>query len=353
MSLACGENFILFVDYESTVWVWGNNKQGQLGYTGRDKISRFEALDGVPPIFVAVACGFQHSFLLDAEGFVWASGWHLSGQLGLGSDTTQREKFEKIPTVCNITSISTKGKHSLFLDANGDVWSTGSNSDGQLGLGGWLPKFVPTKIAFKSVKFSAIACGDKHSLFLGVDGSVWSCGANNCGQLGINSNVSQIFAPSKVLNIPEIRAIAAGNDHSILLDYEGTPWGFGSNAGCQLGLDTTEFRVVKQPLQIKTLKLIDQIACGGDHTLFLDAMGKVYGCGRAQKINCLNNLPQVEHIAAGAKTSLFLDSSGSLWIYPGSHLLGATGEDMFQKVEDIPQLLLPRNMHVKMKSART
>ena len=63
----------------------------------------------------------------------------------------------------------------------------GNTADGQLGLGGIEeeqiaePRLLP---AMRDRQLRAVACGDKHTLFAMSDGSLYTCGNGDCGQLG-------------------------------------------------------------------------------------------------------------------------------------------------------------------------
>ena len=63
----------------------------------------------------------------------------------------------------------------------------GNTSEGQLGLGGIEEEQIPTPRAltfFNEKYISGIACGRDHSLFIMKDGTLYSCGNNDYGQLG-------------------------------------------------------------------------------------------------------------------------------------------------------------------------
>lgn len=70
----------------------------------------------------------------------------------------------------------------------GDVFSWGSNSHGQLGLGKDVSRqLTPVLVcALNGVAVTQISAGGTHTLFLTLPGLVYCCGANKCGQLGLN-----------------------------------------------------------------------------------------------------------------------------------------------------------------------
>ena len=70
---------------------------------------------------------------------------------------------------------------------NTEVYCWGKHSDGQLGLGGIEDQQVlsPRHCKYLSgLSVHSIACGEDHTLLLMNDGSVYSCGNNDAGQLG-------------------------------------------------------------------------------------------------------------------------------------------------------------------------
>jgi hypothetical protein len=81
---------------------------------------------------------------------------------------------------------------------------------------------------------AAIAAGDNHSLVLMNDSTVLSWGFNNSGQLGdgtfANSNIPEpLSISSKVI------AIAGGGSHSLAITLNTTVWAWGRNNEGQLG----------------------------------------------------------------------------------------------------------------------
>ncbi len=149
------------------------------------------------------------------------------------------------------TSISGGGSHTMFLTNDGKVYSCGANNFGQLGidtnLGQYFanPTLITTNIAgtstpFNTLTISAITCGYDYTLFLTNDGKVYSCGINNKGQLGIYT--------SSGYNTP--------NPNPTLL--------------------TTNIAGTSTPFNTLT---ISAIASGFEHTIFLTNNGKVYSCG--------------------------------------------------------------------------
>jgi alpha-tubulin suppressor-like RCC1 family protein len=81
-----------------------------------------------------------------------------------------------------------------------------------------------------------------------------------------------------------VKAVAAGESHSLALKGDGTVWAWGANDGGQLGNDTTgdshnPTPVLDEPGSTESLNLITAIAAGGGHSLAIRADGEARAWG--------------------------------------------------------------------------
>ena len=124
-----------------------------------------------------------------------------------------------------VDAIAAGDNHSMVLKKDGSVWSTGNNEHGQLG-DGTTNKHAFIKVIDDGVV--AIAAGSKHSMVLKKDGSVWCTGNNEHGQLGDGSTAGK-NAFTMVID-DGVVAIAAGGDDSMVLKADGSVWTTGKKA---------------------------------------------------------------------------------------------------------------------------
>jgi alpha-tubulin suppressor-like RCC1 family protein len=68
---------------------------------------------------------------------------------------------------------------------------------------------------------------------LAADGALWTWGANDVGQLG-DGKTTATFLPAK-LTLGDVRALAAGWDHIVVLKNDGSLFAWGLNCFGQLG----------------------------------------------------------------------------------------------------------------------
>ena len=86
------------------------------------------------------------------------------------------------------------------------------------------------------------------------DTNVYSFGSNTQGQLGLGHN-NDVSLPTPIPNLPKINMISCGAQFSVCVDHEGFIWSFGENNAGQLGTGNTISYDVSQKIQDKTFLL--------------------------------------------------------------------------------------------------
>jgi alpha-tubulin suppressor-like RCC1 family protein len=118
---------------DGTLFLWGDNNDGQLG-DGSEKTRLLPgAVTGLTGVR-AVAIGGQHVIALKLDGTVWAWGYNNDGQLGIMTDSKINTPVQ-VPGLSGIESISVGSAHNIAVSENGTVWVWGDDSYSQLGDG--------------------------------------------------------------------------------------------------------------------------------------------------------------------------------------------------------------------------
>ena len=225
----------------------------------------------------------------------------------------------------------------------------GENADaGELGDGTFTNHLSPEAVSTANglPACIALAAGNYFSLALGADGSVWSWGTDEAGQLGNGSDYANPLSPAH--NIPSLVsgitgaiAISAGDQHGLAVTADGTAWGWGYNVLGQLGDGTTTER--DAPVQVCTasstpLSGVIAVSAGGLSSLALKADGTVWawgwnyfgqlGIGNTTDQHYavqVTGLSHVVAIAAGYDHCLALTSDGNVWAW-GWNYYGQLGD---------------------------
>eukprot|EP01045_Picozoa_sp_COSAG04_P023731 COSAG04_NODE_2864_length_3463_cov_1.717895_2_plen_486_part_00 len=122
---------------------------------------------------------------------VWATGDNSDGQLGLGDDTARvsLEQLASLSGVVQVAAATATGSNSegfsAALTASGEVYLWGSNGHGQVGDGTTNSVSTPTHIASLGADTVLLALGGSHVLALKQGGEVYSWGEGEYGRLGL------------------------------------------------------------------------------------------------------------------------------------------------------------------------
>jgi alpha-tubulin suppressor-like RCC1 family protein len=273
LKVAVGRAHVLALQSDGSVWAWGSNAHGQLGDgTLVDRLTPVP-VNGLPPDVVAVACGRSHSFAVTAMGELWAWGSNGSGELGDGTTTGQPLPIliPGLPVIRAVDGGEHGGQaHSIALGADGSVWTWGANDEGQLGDGTTTDNPTPTQVAGIGTAVG-VAAGLAQCLALIDDGTVMAWGDNLYGQLG-DGTFNDSALPVTVLNesgtgpLTGITAVAAGT-HSMGLRADGTIRAWGYNYYGEIGDGTTDDRPL--PVAVACLTGVTRISAADYHSLAL------------------------------------------------------------------------------------
>jgi len=287
-------------------WAWGANDHEQVkpGDMSGQPLDMTVTLGGG----TAVAAGGAHSLQLSPDGIVYAWGANDRGQAGLGAASKPSSNILPVKgpggdgLFSGIKAVAAGESHSLALKGDGTVWAWGANDGGQLGNNSVVDSPAPVQVKDPGgssvlVDILAIAAGGQTSLALRADGTVWSWGVNDKGQLGNNAAIKYSATPVQVKaqrgDLPGMKAIAAGSAHCLALKADGTVWAWGWNNKHQLGDGTTSDRSTAAAVKGgkkrgALLKNVKAIAAGGTatikqpsggHSLALVAQGEVFSWG--------------------------------------------------------------------------
>ena len=302
--------YALALASDGTVYSWGFNSWGQLGNGTSGTANNASApvavkTAGTPmegKTIVQVAAGATHSLALATDGTIYAWGKNEYGQLGNDSTTNS-----PVPVAVKTAGTPMDGKtiiqihagyeHSLALASDGTVYAWGRNNSGQLGKNDATDTHIPAAVQTLGTPMAGkvivqLAAGNSQSMALASDGTVYTWGWNQYGQLG-NGTTTNSRIPVAVVTTgtplagKTISQIAAGNAHALAMTDDGAIYSWGWNQYGQLGNNSTINSSL--PVIVKTTgtplagKMITQITSGGSpNSLVLANDGTMYTWGWGQ-----------------------------------------------------------------------
>ena len=356
----------------SSVSSWGSGAFGGLGcssYRPHPSPTVVPSLSFLPSPVISLASGWTSNLALTGDGSLYHWGYKpflrslsftaklhnrvpniLSAfqSLNLGRWTLSNAITTPSPLAPFSPSqpavrISCGGDYAAVVDAEGRLWTFGSNFFGQLGHSQALtdalvnePKVVQALVD-AGLRVKEVACGFHHLLILTEEGSVYVCGKHDHGALGLG----KIYKEGKRLYYPhlvpgtalsassrlsldptegqhtvaslippphpigEVVQVSGGMKHSLLLTREGRVYASGHNQFGQCGfspldISATSSTSPSSPASASTFlslstftrvsalrhERIIAVSAGQHHSLFLSSTGRVFACGLNQQGQC-------------------------------------------------------------------
>jgi alpha-tubulin suppressor-like RCC1 family protein len=274
------DTIILMTD--KTVWGCGGNPYGGLGIGNTETVySLTQMITPVGYTVQSVHVGGGHTVLLMTDGTVWGSGGNFYGQLGIQNNEDQTTFVQMIlPTGYTVDSIQCGTQHTILLMTDGTVWGCGWNIDGRLGLGDYVDRNELTQIAIPNGKSVQTISTGNTTFMLMTDGSLYGCGSNEYGQLSLGDNVDR----NTLVQIPTpqnkvVDKIYASRRNTSLLMTDGTLWVCGQNHSGQLGQGHTNHLNTFTLLSIPSNNTISHISFTSFSLYIFMTNHSVWVCG--------------------------------------------------------------------------
>jgi alpha-tubulin suppressor-like RCC1 family protein len=180
-------------------------------------------------------------------GALYTMGVNWDGNLGNG-DTTNHP-FDPVQVLGgtdwqNTTTMS-EARSVVAVKGDGTLWSWGNGSNGALGQGSTTDINTPTQIGSDTDWQSAVSTGTSSSSAIKTNGTLWTWGKNDYGQLG-HGDTTERTTPAQVGSLTDWYATIPHDNRTFYwLKTDGTIWYCGNLYGVadvstpiQLGSDT-------------------------------------------------------------------------------------------------------------------
>ncbi|KAM7295512.1 uncharacterized protein ISCGN_025012 [Ixodes scapularis] len=235
-SAGCGHTVALTA--EGLVFGFGCNTFGQLGLGRSPKRSTPQRIDLGEPVRM-LSSGFFQVFALLAGGRLLT--WGANPQsLRLQAQSSRRSRLQAVVAQNELLSSLAGGPHGGNLrHPAGPAPSTSPAT--QALLHGHQGHLTPTEFDISGVRgtIAQIACGSNHAAIVTKEGQVYTWGRNTEGQLGLGHRKDQ-KSPQLVASLGKVVQVCCGRDFTVALDAQGKVWAWGQNDAGQLGVKVSE-----------------------------------------------------------------------------------------------------------------
>ena len=335
IQVTAGMYFTVILKDDGTVWIWGRNDWAQSGDGTTSDYVPLKQVQGLTDI-VQISAGVGYCMALKSDGTVYAWGRNWHGELGDGDNYAYSSGVVQVSGLTSVEQISAGNYHGLALKTDGTVWAWGYGDEGQLGDGNATTTSTPVQVSnLTDVEY--IAAGSISSYAVKSDGTAWCWGDNEYGQLG-NGTTTDATTPVQLSGLTGVNTIVGGQHHALALLTNGAVKAWGSNDNGQLGDGT--YVDSNTPIDVTNLSDAGDaiaVAAGYNHSLAIEADGTAVSWGAPDygKLGdgtedwrsiptAVLNISNLVNIDGGLYHSVALDDDGTVWSW-GDNTYGQLG----------------------------
>lgn len=266
--------------------------------------------------------GGGHTIGKTTNGFLWGWGYGLAGQL-LTTNETEPNPIQ-VGTSNDWNKVFNGLINTFVIKNNGTLWGCGSNQHGSLGVNSTTQNFTSFQQITTATNWLKVAPSYFYTIALKADGTIWGWGRNDNYQTGNAPATLNQLIPLQIGTDTDWIEIATGTSStSFAIKSNGTIWGWGSNPTSIIvsGSGTT---TVSIPTQVGTDTDWVKMSVGGQHILAQKQDGTLWSWGGGDALGVggtpsITNIPQQistdtwKNFSAGSNTSFGIKSDGTLW----------------------------------------
>jgi E3 ubiquitin-protein ligase HERC4 len=262
-------------------YVFGDNRFGQAGASSGEEILTLpiEILNINVNLISSAVTNQNQTYIILKNGEVYTSGSNDNNELGRFGKRSLLQRVEALETF-QITDATLGDGFFSLVCKDGRIISWGKNDMGQLGNGTRDFKDKPRFNTQFNESLLQISSGSQHCIALSKTGKVFTFGGNKRGQIG-DGQLTSSTVPKQLMQLRHrpVIAIACGENHSLALTAGGNIFAWGDNSQGQLGLSDTTNRL--RPEIIRSLRAVKPsfIACGKQHSIVITKTGIVFSFG--------------------------------------------------------------------------
>jgi len=337
-SVSAGGSHTVAIKSDGTLWSWGKNNNGELGDgTTEDKLTPTQESNGATN-WASVSAGKAHTVAIKNDGTLWAWGDNNYAQLGDGTAVDKPNPTQESSGATNWSSVNARSDFSVAIKANGTLWGWGDNYFGQLGDGTKVSRLNPTQESSGSMNWAHVNAGEWHTAAIKNDGSLWTWGRNTYGTLGDGTIADKVDPTQESSGATNWSSVSAGDKHTVGIKADGSLWSWGDNSFGQLGDGTTKAK--HNPTQESSLSMLwSHVSAGSDFTIGIKSNGTLWSWGDNSRGQLGNGIttdvlhPTQERsgasnwssISVGLEHTSAIKSDGTLWSW-GNNARGQLGD---------------------------
>jgi alpha-tubulin suppressor-like RCC1 family protein len=255
---------------DGTLWIWGAGSDGRLGTNDLDQRNTPVTTFAGGTDWKQVSSGGAHTVALKDDGvnkelFVFGNG--TNGRLGAGESINSKDT--PVTTFAGGTDwkqVSSGSTHTAAIKTDGTLWTWGLGTNGRLGTNDTTTRSTPVTTFAGGTNWKQVSAGSNYTAAIKTDGTLWTWGLGNTGQLGTNDTTTRSTPVTTFAGGNNWKQVSASINHIAAIKTDGTLWTWGSGLNGRLGTNDTTTRSTP----VTTFaggNNWKQVSSGGSHTV--------------------------------------------------------------------------------------
>ena len=229
---------------EGNLWTWGRNgafgsNTGALGDNTSTARSTPVTTSSGGANWKQVSCGGYNTSAIKTDGTLWTWGGNGNGNLGDNTTTDRSTPVTTFAGGTNWKQVAGGNRHTAAIKTDGTLWTWGYNNFGQLGVNITTQRITPVTTFAGGTNWKQVTCGGYFTSAIKTDGTLWTWGRGAEGQIGDNTTTIRSTPVTTFAGGTNWKQVACGYSHTSAIKTDGTLWTWGRNANGQLGDNTS------------------------------------------------------------------------------------------------------------------
>jgi len=191
-------------------------------------------------MYIVDKLGYAKKIPIERSLYTWGNNGY--GQLGDGTTTSRRSPGTVAGPKADWIAVSSGRVVTAAIKIDGTLWTWGGNNVGQLGDGTTTSRSSPGTVAGGGSTWCSASSGHCHTAAVKSDGTLWTWGYNSWGMLGDGTTTSRRSPGTTAGGGTTWCAVSAGRCYTAAVKTDGTLWTWGINGYGQLGTGNTTQR---------------------------------------------------------------------------------------------------------------
>jgi alpha-tubulin suppressor-like RCC1 family protein len=227
--VSCGNYHTMAIKTDGSLWGWGNNNAGNVGTNNTTPYSSPVQTIAGGNNWKLVAGGQYMTAAIKIDGTLWLWGQNTNGQLGTNNITSYSSPVQTVASGNNWKQVSVREGQTAAIKTDGSLWTWGYNLYGQLGTNNITSYSSPVQTIAGGTNWRQVSCGYQHTVAIKTDGSLWGWGNNTTGNLGDNTVVANSSPIQTIAGGTNWKYVSGGQATTAAIKTDGTLWTWGQD----------------------------------------------------------------------------------------------------------------------------